>query len=465
MEGLGELEIIVVEATNLMAKDINGKSDPYVEWTFNGEKYKTNFLEANLNPVWNDSYLYDVSIQQMPPFIEFMVYDYDKVGEDDFIGCCEFDMQNIATHPIDAWVPLKNHPSYKEKKNKKIKKGRGNIHIKISFTSPLVILNKLFNCDDLLFLRTLCQTVINEELATSIVAIGNNMQLILPIIQALISDEVHREKQVTSLFRTDCMSTKIMRIFSNVFGFNWLKLMIGDIVKDIATNPGSFEIDPNKVTPADNVVQNLENLRNNVLRIIESVLSKLDNCPNEIRIVCRFIREEVEQKFQGAGLTSVNGFIFLRFICPAILSPTASKLLEGELNPNAQRHLLLLAKVIQNMANQVEFGQKEEYMTPFNPLVTEYIPKVQHFLEELSIGTSINFVEPISIDNEELSCEIDNVFEIFNTNATQMEQHLPDDPVVRNEFNSLRSSISNYCDIINRPRKEIKKKRRCFLFG
>jgi len=50
-----------------------------------------------------------------------------------------------------------------------------------------------------------------------------------------------------------------------------------------------------------------------------------------------------------------------------------------------QRALLLLTKIIQNVANGVQFGAKEQFMTHFNGLVTEFTPQMTDFLASISV--------------------------------------------------------------------------------
>merc|ERR1711997_579737 len=60
----------VLKARNLKAKDINGKSDPYVKvWLMFGEKRvekkKTPIYKCNLNPIFNASFEFDVPWEQI----------------------------------------------------------------------------------------------------------------------------------------------------------------------------------------------------------------------------------------------------------------------------------------------------------------------------------------------------------------------------------------------------------------
>lgn len=49
-----------------------------------------------------------------------------------------------------------------------------------------------------------------------------------------------------------------------------------------------------------------------------------------------------------------------------------------------RRALILISKVVQNVANEVEFGDKEAYMMPMNGFIKEYIPRMKHFLGDIS---------------------------------------------------------------------------------
>lgn len=153
----------------------------------------------------------------------------------------------------------------------------------------------------------------------------------------------------------------------------------------------------------------------------------------------------VLNKFPGSSLKSVGGLIFLRLLCPSLMQPSQGKppnefvcetrepndnrnhrvcwlsnltpnrvcaeldtskrpkttnfchyfgvyfgfevliltKLVGAVNQRVQRGLMGAIKMLQNMANQIEFGQKELFMVHFNPLLEELTPKIQTFIQSL----------------------------------------------------------------------------------
>jgi len=86
-----------------------------------------------------------------------------------------------------------------------------------------------------------------------------------------------------------------------------------------------------------------------------------------------------------------GGFIFLRFILPAIVSPEAFNFMPmnmgTETNPipkTLRRTLLLLAKIMQQLSNGMEFGEKEAYMQVMNAWIQVRKDAMRRFFDELT---------------------------------------------------------------------------------
>ena len=90
-------------------------------------------------------------------------------------------------------------------------------------------------------------------------------------------------------------------------------------------------------------------------------------------------------RFVEAKYTAVGAFIFLRFFCPAIVAPEAEGLVSSTPSKEMRRGLLLIAKIVQNLANNVLFGAKEPYMYPLNEFLAHNIYHVTTFLREISV--------------------------------------------------------------------------------
>ena len=83
--------------------------------------------------------------------------------------------------------------------------------------------------------------------------------------------------------------------------------------------------------------------------------------------------------------------MFLRFFCPAIVAPEVEGLVSATPSKEMRRGLLLIAKIIQNLANNVLFGAKEPYMFPLNRFLAQNIWRVTTFLREISVSAKIQY--------------------------------------------------------------------------
>jgi len=90
----GKLTVAILEARKLKKMDITGASDPYVKIKLFdnkdkriGKKKKTSVKSCNLNPYWNESFVFLIDEMDMKRvYINVTVCDYDLIGSGDPIG-------------------------------------------------------------------------------------------------------------------------------------------------------------------------------------------------------------------------------------------------------------------------------------------------------------------------------------------------------------------------------------------
>jgi neurofibromin 1 len=103
------------------------------------------------------------------------------------------------------------------------------------------------------------------------------------------------------------------------------------------------------------------------------------------RALCHYIWESVEDRYPESRHSAVGSFIFLRFFCPAIVAPDNIDLEIPADSRDLRRGLLMITKVIQNLANNVVFGNKEPHMKVLNTFLGENIRQVTKFLSDVAI--------------------------------------------------------------------------------
>ena len=78
------------------------------------------------------------------------------------------------------------------------------------------------------------------------------------------------------------------------------------------------------------------------------------------------------------------GSLFLRLLCPALLTPSLFALAPSLPNERASRTLTLTAKIVQSMANGARFGAKEDYLSYLNEVLDSQRDEYKKFVQAIS---------------------------------------------------------------------------------
>ena len=104
MEG-SMLTCTVMEAKDLKAMDIGGTSDPYAILKLSQQQVETSYIKNTLNPVWDETYTFDV--QGRDEVLRVVVMDRDAVGTDDFEGKVNIPLRTLTDQKKeDKWYIL-----------------------------------------------------------------------------------------------------------------------------------------------------------------------------------------------------------------------------------------------------------------------------------------------------------------------------------------------------------------------
>jgi len=117
----GDLRITVLRGDSLAAKDIGGKSDPYVRFGFTDKKgewtkqvHKTKMKKKTLSPKWTEndknSVLWRIADQGDGFNFRIDVFDWDPTSSDDFMGTYKMTYQELTSKQGDQTIRLLEDP-------------------------------------------------------------------------------------------------------------------------------------------------------------------------------------------------------------------------------------------------------------------------------------------------------------------------------------------------------------------
>ncbi|RLM92548.1 synaptotagmin-5 [Panicum miliaceum] len=119
--GAGWIELVIVEARDLVAADLRGTSDPYVRVQYGNKKKRTKVIYKTLSPQWNQTLEFPETGE---PLI-LHVKDHNAVLPTASIGHCTVEYSMLSPNQsADKWIPLQGVKS-------------GEIHVKIARRVPV----------------------------------------------------------------------------------------------------------------------------------------------------------------------------------------------------------------------------------------------------------------------------------------------------------------------------------------
>ncbi|KAI9817023.1 MAG: hypothetical protein M1832_004740 [Thelocarpon impressellum] len=193
------------------------------------------------------------------------------------------------------------------------------------------------------------------------------------------------DTEANLLFRGNTLLTKALEHHMKRIGKGYLEETLCEALKEIEESNLDCEVDPNRLSSTLDLERNWRHLVK-LFRLIWSFIhASALRCPRELRLVLRHVRTCAEKRWgrfrSSVSYSSVSGFLFLRFFCPAVLNPKLFGLLKDHPQPRTQRALTLVAKSLQGLANMSTFGTKESWMEPMNHFLSSRRQEFKDFID------------------------------------------------------------------------------------
>ncbi|CAO1638983.1 unnamed protein product [Sympodiomycopsis kandeliae] len=215
---------------------------------------------------------------------------------------------------------------------------------------------------------------------------------VIRFLKAAVEEEIESTPSDGLVFRPNSFRTHLLLLFARTHGYEYLRSIMTPLITDMANKAMeyksmgcSFEIDPRKLESGETASGNQQRLEQSAQAFINAICDSAHQVPAVMRELCRHIRIVMDRKFPGSRYQGVGGFMFLRFLTPAIVAPENIDMnLDGP-GKELRRGLMLVSKILQTLAsNNLFSAHKEPFMIGLNDFLRSNVWRVTTFLDGIS---------------------------------------------------------------------------------
>ena len=270
-----------------------------------------------------------------------------------------------------------------------------------------------------------------EEAARTLVRITDNRQQVVQFLKDVLSNEVNAASDSMTLFRANSMASKAVDVYMKHIGLPYLKSVLSPVIESIVSANKSCEVDPARLDKNEKLDVNWKSLTGYMNVLLNNLFGTTHNIPLTLRDIFSHLQQAVVKKFPkdpSVKYTAIGGFIVLRFFAAAVLGPKLFGLVDEYLDTRASRTLTLLAKSLQNLANLVEFGMKEPYMSPMNDVIKARLEEMKKYIDAISDPKAVkraSQLPPVDNTNLVIAKEAARAFDLFVRASDKMMESVP----------------------------------------
>ncbi|KAJ1345181.1 hypothetical protein BSLG_000695 [Batrachochytrium salamandrivorans] len=405
------LSLRIIEAKDLRSSSGFGTISPYCLVLLDDVNFARTTTKQSETAIWTETFTFNDLAAHFGK-LSIVVINRNFNSKDATIGYVTINLQSLLSGvKVDQWHQIKQLHEDGTVGSIRIACTLVNEQILPSATYEKFL--ELLTEPSFIAVKTLGRIITQErdEFARSFLNLMRSLNRDREGICMLIYDEISMTEDPNIIFRGNTMATKSFDQYMKIVGADFLQITLTPLIKSVYDSGESCETDPTRLDSSDSVRKNMKRLLQFVFYFWECIQKSVDIFPRKIVEIFAFIKEHVSKRFvdqQSRGehikYPSISGFLFLRFFCPAIISPHQFGLASEAPIGNVPRTLTLIAKILQNMANLTEL--KDPYLNEVNVFIKGQKDAMRGLLERVSTLT-IDLDSPL--DAHEPDTDVDSV--------------------------------------------------------
>eukprot|EP00062_Callorhinchus_milii_P026194 gi/632988023/ref/XP_007882881.1/ PREDICTED: disabled homolog 2-interacting protein-like [Callorhinchus milii] len=373
------------------AKDLPTRKKYFCEVHLDSSLYARTTSKANTEKLfWGEHFEFN-NLPQVGELTLHVFRDEDRKRKDvSALGSLTIPLAEVTGRQhVEKWYPINVHPLQKGK----IASPTVRVNLRYQNIKVLPMIHykefaEYITCNYMPLCTVLepsLKVKDKEEVASALVHILQCTSKAKEFLIKLGMSEVDRcEEKHSVIFRENTLATKAIDEYMKLIGQKYLVDTLGDFVTKLSSNEASCEVDPSKC-PVSQVPENQNHMRASCEEVFKQITDSHCSFPAELREIFAGWQQQCKQKQkEDTWQRMVCSSLFLRFLCPAIMSPSLFNLTQEYPEDTTARGLTLIAKVIQNLANHTTFEDKEEYMHFMDGFLESNRENMQAFLAQVS---------------------------------------------------------------------------------
>eukprot|EP00117_Sycon_ciliatum_P018110 scpid54151/ scgid5211/ Disabled homolog 2-interacting protein len=206
-------------------------------------------------------------------------------------------------------------------------------------------------------------------------------------VAEVVVEEVKGLDSVSMIFRGNTFASKLMECHMRIVLSDYLRVALREAMIDIYGFDCDVEVDPSKLPP-NFPNSSLLNNQANLIIMVEKIWCRLNSTsadfPRELSATLYKIRILLNALMnQDVSRRLVAGSVFLRLICPAMIHPNTFNVTHARRTSKVERRLILVVKVLQNMASLTKSKSREAFLHFTNDFISRERARVEAYLDRV----------------------------------------------------------------------------------
>lgn len=310
------------------------------------------------------------------------------------VGTVKIPIHEVTSRTFsEDWYPIITEKHHDSLSKNSTKDPIPTLRIKCRFQSIDVLPIEIYkNFQDYLRdnYKKICETLepvigvkAKEDIGQALVLLMYAQGMAAEFLTEVVALDLLRVGDQRLTFRGNSLATKSMEAFLKLTGEQYLQDTLSQSIAEIISSERDCEVDPLKATGS--LSRQQQALRSAVKSAWTSIADSHKHFPIQLRECFATFRDKLKNlNREDMADNLISASIFLRFLCPAILSPSLFNITNELPSQRATRNLTLVAKTLQTLANFTRFQGKESFMEFLNDFLEQEAPRMKEFLTKIS---------------------------------------------------------------------------------